>query len=69
MAHHDLILKAYAEIGLRSAADWSSRGREVQAGAQPRARTEHRAPQELYSREQTQARVSRRREQDRAGIH
>ena len=69
MPHHDLILKAYAEIGLRSAADWSSRGREVEAGAQPRARTEHRAPQELFSREQTRPRVSRRRAHDAAGMH
>ena len=69
MAHHDSILKAYAEIGLRSVADWSSRGRDVAVGAQPRARTDHRVPTDLYSREQTQPRVSRRRANDRGGIH
>jgi hypothetical protein len=69
MAHHDSILKAYAEIGLRSAAEWASRGRDLADGAQPRARTDHRVPTELYSREQTRARVSPRRAGGRAGIH
>jgi hypothetical protein len=61
MAHHDPQLKMYADNGLRSAPDWSALGREVHEGATPRARSDHRTPVALYTRDQTRARVSRRR--------
>jgi hypothetical protein len=70
MSHHDPQLKMYAEIGLRSALDWLTLGREVQAGMSPRARSDHRTPVDLYGRDQTRARVSRRRAEVRAaGVH
>jgi len=70
MAHHDPELKMYAENGLRSAPDWLSVGREVQDGMTPRARSDHRTPVDLYARDQTRARVSRRRAvTGAAGMH
>ena len=67
MAHQDPQLKMYAENGLRSAPDWLSLGREVQDGMTPRAQSGHRTPVDLYARDQTRARVSRRRARAGAG--
>jgi len=57
MAHLDPTLKQYADIGLRSATDWLTMGREVNEGAPPRAQATHlRAPADLYTRDQTRPR-------------
>ena len=70
MPHHDPQLKMYAQNGLRSAPDWLSLGREVQDGMIPRAQSDHSTPVALYARDQTRARVSRRRAgADAAGMH
>ena len=58
MMHYDEVLKAYSNTGLRSAAEWQSLGREVEAGAAARVETTHqRAPVLLYTRDQTRRRV------------
>jgi hypothetical protein len=65
MTHYDEALKVHAQSGLRSAADWLTLGREVEAGAPPRTEVPHRGvPIQLYTRDQTRPRRSRR-----AGIH
>jgi hypothetical protein len=62
MTHYDPILKAYADNGFRSVAEWQTLGRAVDDGAQPRALTTHlREPLPLYTRGQTRLRPSPRR--------
>jgi hypothetical protein len=54
MKHYDQILRTYAESGLRSATEWLSLGRQIEADAKARAETVHKgAPLALYSRGQT----------------
>jgi hypothetical protein len=55
-------LKMYAECGLRSAADWLTLGREVEAGSKPRSNIKVRGELvEFFTRDQTQRVRSRRR--------
>jgi hypothetical protein len=62
MMHYDAILKAYADNGFRSAAEWQTLGRAVADGAEPRSVTTHLPePLPLYTRAQTQPRPSQRR--------
>jgi hypothetical protein len=57
MNHYDEILKAYADNGFRSAAEWLTLGRAVETGAAPRAEATHqRTTVPLYSRDQTRRR-------------
>jgi hypothetical protein len=66
MTHYDPILKAYADNGLRSAAEWLTLGRAVHDDAEPRALTTHlREPLPLYTRGQTRIRPSARRSRAR----
>jgi hypothetical protein len=61
MTHYDQGLKMYADNGFRSAAEWLSLGREVEAGATPRVEALHgRTPVALYTRDQTTRRQSPR---------
>jgi hypothetical protein len=54
-------LKMYAEIGLRSAVDWQTLGREVENGLKPRANVELRGESvELFTKDQTQPRAQHR---------
>ena len=54
MNYYDQSLKAYADSGLRTAADWAVRGRAVRPDSTPRADTQHRgASVSLYTRDQT----------------
>jgi hypothetical protein len=54
MTHYDKELKTYADSGLRTAADWTSLGREVESEIKPRVDALHRGmPVSLYSRNQT----------------
>jgi len=47
-------IKAYAEGGLRTAADWTALGRQVIDGTPPRTSTpSHRQVHDLVSRDQT----------------
>ena len=66
MKHHDQILRAYADSGLRSEADWLSLGRQIEPGTKPRAETSHRgtaagATVALFTRDQTKHKEGRRR--------
>jgi hypothetical protein len=54
MNQYDTILRIYADSGLRTAEDWTTRGRDIQPNAQPRLDAPlrgHRIP--LFSRDQT----------------
>jgi hypothetical protein len=54
MSQFDRLLKMYAENGLRSVEDWTTRGREIEAGAVARLNTPYRGTSlPLYSRDQT----------------
>jgi hypothetical protein len=54
MKYFDPALKTYADIGLRSAQDWASLGRDVIPECKPRADTLYRgALLLLYTRNQT----------------
>ena len=58
MVHYDDVLKTFADNGFRSAAEWFTLGRAVEAGAVPRAEAmHHRTPVLLYTRDQTRRRV------------
>ena len=58
MVHYDEVLKAYANDGFRSAAEWLTLGREVEAGSPARMEATHkRTPVLLYTRDQTRRRV------------
>ena len=66
MRHYDQVLRGYADVGLRSAADWLSMGREVEPGSKPRAETEQKGlvkgtVVELFTRDQTKHKASARR--------
>ena len=55
-------LKTYADSGYKTAADWVAAGREVQSGSKARANLNWRGQEiELFSRDQTRPRPSRRR--------
>lgn len=55
---HNPILKMYARSGLRTAADWASFDREVEAGQEPRITTMERGRSyAFYGRDQTAIRV------------
>ena len=57
MKHFDQVLKVYADQGLRSAEEWKSLEREVQADTAPRTDAACRqGTVGLYSRDQTQPR-------------
>jgi sugar diacid utilization regulator len=57
MSEFDSVLKMYAENGLRSVADWCTRGRDIASGMKPRCDAPHRgALLSLYTRDQTQPR-------------
>jgi hypothetical protein len=57
MYQSDNVLRMYAESGLRTVEDWTTLGRDVASGANPRLRaTDHGLPVSLYSRDQTQRR-------------
>ena len=61
MSQTDSVLRMYAESGLRTVEDWTTLGRDISSGAKPRLDTPHRgSPVSLYSRDQTQLRVSTR---------
>jgi hypothetical protein len=61
MSQIDTVLKVYAESGLRTTADWTTRGRAIQSGATPRASADyHGTPHPLFSQDQTSPRPSSR---------
>jgi hypothetical protein len=54
MKHYDQILRVYSNNGLRSAAEWRTLGRLIDADVKPRAEITHkREPLGLYTRDQT----------------
>ena len=54
MNETDSNLKVYSQSGLRTVADWTSRGRAIAEGAVPRAEASQRGIlSPLYSRDQT----------------
>jgi hypothetical protein len=54
MKYYDQALKTYADVGLRTTADWATIGRDVKPECKPRAETVHRgALLPLYTRDQT----------------
>ena len=62
MTHYDQTMKAYSDNGYRSAAEWLSLGREVQAGSTPRAEAVHnRLAIPLFTRDQTAKKPRQRR--------
>ena len=53
-------LKMYAQIGLRSAVDWLTLGRQVESGLKPRASVDSRGEiVQLFTKDQTQPRARR----------
>jgi hypothetical protein len=64
MKHYDQVLREYADNGMRSAAEWFSLGRQVNADAKPRAETTYKGALRgerlaLYTRDQTSRRPPR----------
>lgn len=58
MTHYDETMKTYAANGYRSATEWLSLGREVEAGATPRAEAVRSGSAiALFTRDQTTRRV------------
>jgi hypothetical protein len=58
MNQFDSVLKMYADSGLRTVEDWTTRGRDIEAGAKPRADTQHRGVLlSLFTRDQTRPRA------------
>jgi len=54
MNHYDNELNTYADSGLRTAEDWASHGRGIEAGAKPRVDALQRGVKvALFSRNQT----------------
>ncbi len=54
MNQYDSVLKMYSDSGLRTVEDWTIRGRDIEAGATPRADATLRGVvMPLYSRDQT----------------
>jgi hypothetical protein len=54
MNHYDKDLKMYADSGLRTAEDWNSLGRAIDAGTKPQVEAVNRGAMVLlYSRNQT----------------
>ena len=59
MAHHDKVLKMYADNGLRTPEEWLTLGRDLKNDSVFRLETTHKGKTyALYSRDQTQVRPS-----------
>ncbi len=58
MSQYDVVLRMYAESGLRTVEDWTTLGRDIQSGAKPRLDTPHQGGRlPLFSRDQTRPRT------------
>jgi hypothetical protein len=64
MHQFDGVLRMYAESGLRTIEDWTTLGRDIEAGAKPRVDASHRGEVlPLFSRDQTHPRTGSRSKQ------